>query len=119
MEITFDAPIHKLEKRFDAVGWGLLFLLLAALSLPRGNAEYVSAAAVGALMLVNNLARRLMDVPVRWFSVALGASMLIGGSAAVFGLHMDVFVLFFAIAGVVTLAGALAPGRRTKEATAD
>ena len=118
IEITFDEPIHHLEKRFDAVGWGLLFLLFAALSLPNGNAEYASAAAVGALMLVNNLARRLMDVPVRWFSVVLGASFLIGGTTAVYGIKMDVLALFFAIGGVVLIAGAFVPGGRTKEAAA-
>ena len=81
----------ELQKRFDDIGWGLLFLLFAALALPNGNAEYASAAAVGGLMLLLNLVRIVMDVPVRWFSVVLGASMLVGGSAAEFGVKMDVF----------------------------
>ena len=118
MERTSEQPIHNLEKRFDAIGWGLLFLLFAALSLPNGNAEYASVAAIGALMLANNAARRLMDVPVRWFSVVLGASMLIGGTAAIYGLKMDVLALFFAIGGLVLIVGAFVPSRRTREATA-
>jgi hypothetical protein len=107
MDEKVDTRIRELEKRFDSVGWGLLFLLFAALALPNGNAEYASAAAVGGLMLALNGVRIAMDVPVRWFSVVLGASMLIGGSAAVAGVKMDVFVIFFALAGVVTIAGAL------------
>jgi hypothetical protein len=116
MDGTTDRRIHDLEKRFDGVGWGLLLLLFAALALPSGNAEYASAAAVGGLMLLLNGVRIAMDVPVRWFSVVLGASMLIGGSAAIFGVEMDVFVLFFALAGVITIAGALVHRERPRPA---
>jgi hypothetical protein len=112
MNGTGDTRIQELQKRFDGVGWGLLFLLFAALALPNGNVEYASAAAVGGSMLLLNVVRIATDVPVRWFSVILGASMLVGGSAAIFGVKMDVFVLFFALAGLVTIAGAF---RKTGE----
>lgn len=106
MNGSVGARSHDVEQRFDTVGWGLLFLLFAALALPRGNVEYVSVATVGGLMLALNVARRAMDVPVRWFSVILGASMLAGGAAAVLGVKTDLFVVFFALAGLVTIAGA-------------
>jgi len=112
MDGTGDTRIEALQERFDGVGWGLLFLLFAALALPNGNVEYASAAAVGGLMLLLNLVRIAMDVPVRWFSVILGASMLVGGGMAIFGVKMDIFVLFFALAGLVTIAGAF---RKTGE----
>ena len=104
---------HKLElqNRFDTVGWGLLFLLFGVLALPNGTAQYVSAAAVGAAMLGLNGLRILVAVPVRWFSVILGAAFVAGGSGAMAGMHMDVFVVFFVLAGVVTIVGALVKPR--------
>jgi hypothetical protein len=107
MHGTNDARIEELQDRFDSIGWGLLFLLFAALALPNGSVEYASAAAVGGLMLALNGVRIVMSVPVRWFSVALGAVMLVAGSGALVGVKMDVFVLFFAAAGLITIAGAL------------
>jgi hypothetical protein len=106
MDGTVDARIQELQERFDGIGWGLLFLLFAALALPNGNAEYASAAVVGGLMLMLNGVRIAMGVPVRWLSVVLGTVMLVAGSSALVGVKMDVFVLFFALAGLVTIAGA-------------
>lgn len=106
MNGSLGARKHDLQGRFDAVGWGLLFLFFAALALPSGNVEYVSVAALGGLMLALNVVRVAVDVPIRWFSVILGASMLVGGGAAVLGVKMDLFVIFFALAGLVTIAGA-------------
>ncbi len=108
-----DSRTRELERRFDNVGWGLLFLLFAALALPNGTAQYATAAAVGAAMLGLNGARVVAAVPVRWFSIVLGGAFLIGGSGALAGVHMDVFLLFFVLAGVVTIAGAILPTRRT------
>lgn len=108
--------IHKmgLDSKYDTVGWGLLFLLLGALALPNGTAEYGSVAVVGAAMLGLNGFRVVAGLPVRWVSIILGTVMLVAGTGALTGLHLDVFVLFFLLAGVVTIAGALIrPGRTT------
>jgi hypothetical protein len=107
-----DPHKKELEERLDSVGWGLLFLLFGALALPNGTAEYASAAIVGAVMLGLNAARIVLDVPVRWFSIILGTVMAVAGSGALAGVHMDVFVLFFVFAGVVTIAGAALKPRR-------
>jgi hypothetical protein len=112
MNKTKNPSKRELEDRFDTVGWGLLFLLFGALALPNGTAEYASAAVVGAAMVGLNLVRVFVDLPVRWFSIILGAVMLVAGTGALAGLHMDVFVLFFILAGVVTIAGALIGPRR-------
>ena len=108
---TMDPRKRELQNTFDNVGWGLLFFLFAVLALPSGTAEYVSAAAVGAAMLGLNGLRILVAVPVRWFSVILGAAFVAGGSGAMAGMHMDVFVVFFVLAGVVTIVGALVKPR--------
>lgn len=116
MSETMDLRKQELARRFDNVGWGLLFLLIAVLALPNGMTQYIAAAAVGAAMVGLNGLRVLAGVAVRWFSVFLGASFLLGGSGAAAGLHMDVFLLFFAIAGAVTIFGAIiAPRRATAQ----
>lgn len=107
-----DPHKRELEGRLDSVGWGLLFLLFGALALPNGIVEYASAAAVGAVMLALNVLRIVLDVPVRWFSIILGTVMAVAGSGALAGVHMDVFVLFFVLAGAVTIGGAIAKPRR-------
>lgn len=102
-----DAHKRDLESRFDSVGWGLLFLFLAALAIPQGTAEYVAVAVIGGLMLLLNAIRVTLDVSVSWFSVILGSAMLAAGGGALTGVHMDFFALIFVIAGVVTISGAL------------
>jgi hypothetical protein len=109
---TMDPHRRGLEDRLDTVGWGLIFLLLGALALPNGTAEYAAAAAVGVAMLGLNALRIVLDVPVRWFGIILGTVMAVAGSCALVGVKMDVFVLFFAFAGVVTIAGAVLRPRR-------
>ena len=106
MSGSMGARIDEMQQRFDAIGWGLLFLSLAALALPSGNVEYVSVAVLGGLMLALNIGRMAMDVPVRWFTVIVGASMLVAGGAAVLGVKVDLVVLVFVMAGLVTIAGA-------------
>jgi hypothetical protein len=113
--VAKDTKAKKLAQRLDSASWGLLFLLVAALSLPNGNLEYVSAASVGAAMVGLNIARRALGIEIGWFSLILGAAFMIGGTAAVFGMKMDVFVLFFALAGAVMIVGAVVGRDRDRD----
>ncbi len=90
----------------------MLFLLFGALALPSGTVEYASVAATGAAMLGLNGLRIVLAAPIRWFTTTLGTSMLVAGGSALAGVRMDVFVLFFVIAGAVTIAAALVGPRR-------
>jgi hypothetical protein len=109
---TIDVQTKELRDRLDTVGWGLLFLLFGALALPNGRLEYAAAAAIGAAMLGLNGLRIVKTVPVRWSSIILGAVMVVAGGGALAGVKIDVFVLFFVLAGGVTIAGAVVqPGR--------
>lgn len=116
MERVANPAKHELERRLDSVGWGLLFLLVGVLALPNGTAEYAFAAGIGATMLGLNVVRVLLAVPVRWFSIILGAAFLAGGIGALAGLHMDIFVLFFVVAGAVTIVGAILKPKMATEA---
>jgi hypothetical protein len=80
--------------------------------MPNGTTQYAAAVAVGAAMLGLNLVRIFAAVPIRWFSVILGGSFLIGGTGALAGVHMDVVVVFFVLAGIVAIAGAVVGPRR-------
>ena len=106
-----------LEKRFDNIGWGLLFLAFGALALPNGPAEYAAVALVGTAMLALNGVRLLAGVPIRWFSTVLGATGLIAGTLALDGVRVDAFALFFVILGGATIVAAIAlPARRSMPA---
>jgi hypothetical protein len=96
-----------LASRLDSVGWGLLFFLVAAVALPRGTTEYAVLAAIGAAMVLLNVTRVATGIGPMWFSSILGASLLVGGVAALGGIHTDVVVLFFLFAGIVTVAVAI------------
>jgi hypothetical protein len=111
MGTSIDPHKRELEKRFESVGWGLLFLLFGALALPNGTTEYAAAALVGGALVALNVARVALGIEIAWFGAILGMAFLIGGVGALEGLHLDVFVLFFAIAGLVTIAAALVPSR--------
>jgi hypothetical protein len=104
-----------LEDRFDDIGWGLLFLLVAALALPNGTAEYVSVAGLGAGMVGLNVARRVAGIHVRWFTVVLGVTALTAGILALIGIHrVDAFALFFVFLGALTIAAAIVrPSRQS------
>jgi hypothetical protein len=108
---TIDVQTKELQDRLDTIGWGLLFLLFGALALPNGRLEYAAAAAIGVAMLGLNGLRIVKAVPVRWLSIILGVVMVVAGGGALAGIKMDVFVLFFAVAGVATIAGAVVQPR--------
>jgi hypothetical protein len=108
-----DPQKKELEKRFESVGWGLLFLLVGAVSMPNGTAEYAAVAGIGAALVLLNVARVALHMEIAWFGATLGASLLIAGVGALAGFHMDAFVLFFAIGGLVTILAAIArPSRK-------
>lgn len=102
-----DRPQPGLAARFDTAGWGLLFVLVGALAMPNGTAEYLAVAAVGALMLALNAGRVVAGVPVRWFSIILGSVTLVAGAGAMAGIRIDAFVLFFFALGIATVIGAV------------
>ncbi len=65
------AQVRPLAARFDAAGWGLLFIMFGALALPRGMTEFALVAGAGAAMIGLNALRVAYGVPVSWFDVKL------------------------------------------------
>ncbi len=84
-----------LNRRYEAIAWGALFILIGAdlfvpgLLLPYG----IATLGIGIILLGLNLARRLSGIPVNGFSVALGLLSLAEGAVsllrALLGIHIN------------------------------
>ena len=70
-EIAMD-NIKTLNKRYEAVAWGLIFLLIGGFSLVPGDQTGLVLLGVGIIFLGLNLVRNLNGIPVNWFSITLG-----------------------------------------------
>lgn len=95
------------RKTFESIGWGLIFLLLSTLAWPGGTVQYAGIAGVGALLLALNVAILRSGRQFDLFTTVLGATALLGGAAALGGLKLDLFAVFFGVLGVVVLAVAI------------
>jgi hypothetical protein len=102
-----------LEDRFQTAVEGALLLLLAALFLPTGTAEFAGVAAAGALLLLLNVGRLLAGIQARWFSVTVGAWAVTCGLFALGGLRLNAMAVFFLFLGIVVLGSAALEGRGT------
>ena len=71
--------INTLNRNFEAIAWGALFIWwgITALvpSLPNGT----TAIGIGLILIVVNVARRLTNVPISSFSITIGILALIWG----------------------------------------
>jgi len=63
--------IKTLDQRYDAIGWGALFLYVGILSLIPGVPPGTGALGIGVILLGLNLARYLSKIPTNGFSTAL------------------------------------------------
>jgi len=64
--------LKTLNKRYEAVAWGLIFLLLGGFSLVPGDQTGLVLLGVGVIFLGLNLVRNINGIPVNWFSIVLG-----------------------------------------------
>lgn len=94
-------------KVFESVGWGLIFLLLSTLAWPGGPIRYAGIATVGALLLALNAVIVRSGRRFDLFTTAIGATALLGGTAALGGLRLDLFAVFFGVLGAIVLVAAV------------
>jgi len=82
------------DKRYQAIAWGALFILIGSLSLIPGNQTSLAILGSGAILLGLNLARSLRNMPVNRLSLTLGgAAFLTGGLVLIgskLGFHYDI-----------------------------
>ena len=74
--------IKTLNKRYEAVAWGAMFILLGGLSLIPGEQNDVFVLGIGVILLGLNLARYLSKMPMNGVTIALGIMAFVLGMVA-------------------------------------
>jgi hypothetical protein len=94
-----------LDKRLDALGWGLFLIMLGGLWLaPEGTIpEGAWLIGTGLIILGLSVVRYLNGIEVSWFWIGLGVLALGTGLSALLGLSLPVFPILLIIAGAATI----------------
>lgn len=101
----------------DAIGWGVLFVVVGVVLLAPGLPTGSWLVAAGAVMILMCVVRAARGLPVEWFTAICGAVAFVGGGAAILGLQGAAGPLALVAAGVAVIA--LAFLRSDRVATAD
>lgn len=101
--------IKNLNRNFDAIGWGALFIWwgisVLVTSLPVGTV----AIGTGVILIAVNLARKLSGVPISRFSTTVGILALIWGVLELVGVllslpfELPIFAILLIVLGVIVL----------------
>ena len=110
---------HQLDKRYQAIAWGTLFILIGSLNLIPGDQTNLALLGSGAILLGLNLARSRSSIRMNGFTIVLGAvAFLTGGLALIgsrLGLHYEIELLPVVLIAVGVYW--LWPSRRTDESS--
>lgn len=100
-----DAFKEALNKRLDAIGWGLFLIMIGGLWLaPEGMVpEGAWPIGTGLIILGLSIVRYLNGIEVGWFWIGLGILALGTGVGELVGLSLPVFPILLIIAGAATL----------------
>ena len=104
---------QKINRNFDAIGWGALFIWwgisVLVTSLPVGTV----ALGTGVILIGVNVARKLSGVPMSRFSTTVGILALVWGVLEMVGVllslpfELPVFAILLVVLGVIVLWPAL------------
>ncbi len=102
-----------LNRNFEAIAWGALFIwwgiTVLIPSLPNGT----GLIGVGLILLGVNAARYLNGVAISWFSTTIGILALVWGGLELAGavlslpFELPVFAILLIVLGLIVLAGQL------------
>jgi hypothetical protein len=104
-----------LNRRYEAIAWGAVFVLIGVLSLIPGEQNDIAVMGIGIILLGLNLARRLNKIPVNVATIVLGIAALIAGLLAVlrpllnFPFRVQLFPILLLAIGVIFFIGGLKP----------
>jgi hypothetical protein len=110
------AQKRELSRKLDAIGWGLFFLMLGAIWLAPGdwisedNWFMAAAIGVGAILIVMNIVRVLVEVKPSIGAMVLGVLILAWGVAGYYGTDLPFFPILFLLIGVGIIASAARRG---------
>ncbi len=105
MTLATETLRHELDRRLDAAGWGLFFLMSGALLLIPGVPDGTWLAGVGAILIGLSAIRWLTGLAVSWFAVILGVVALASGAGAIAGVSVPGFALLLISCGLAIVAG--------------
>lgn len=75
-----DDKLEEIKKKYDVIGWGLLFLLIGILSFVSGDKWNIFFIGLGAIIIVKNIVLyAVYKISPEWFMVIIGAIVLIIG----------------------------------------
>jgi hypothetical protein len=101
--------LNALNRRYEAVAWGILFIWIGIAWLIPGDANGIGWLGIGVILIGLNVVRRLHHIPMNWFSNALGVIALVIGVTKqildLLGKHivLPLFPVLFIVIGVLFL----------------
>jgi hypothetical protein len=114
--------MNKLNRRYETIAWGALFLWVGARDLLPGLPIGTGMLGIGLILLGINLARRLSDLPINGVSTALGITACLVGAVELFrslqGMQVELpfFPVLLVMIGVGFLAHSLTGMKTAKTA---
>ena len=106
-----------LDRRYDAIGWGALFIWWGITELIQVLPDGSGAIGVGLILLGVNAARTRNGIPTSSFSMTLGILALVWGGLELAGavlslpFEIPVFAILLIVLGMMILAGELTRNR--------
>ena len=106
-----------LNRRYDAIGWGALFIWWGITELFQFLPDGSGAIGIGLILLGVNVARSRNGIPTSNFSTVLGILALVWGGLELAGavlslpFEIPVFAILLIVLGMMILAGELTRNR--------
>lgn len=100
----------ELERRVDAVGWGVVFIAMGAVLLLPDLPANTWLVAVGLVLVGASVVRAVLGLRIVWLTMVCGIASLVGGVTALAGLESAAWPLALIAVGGAVLVIAL--GRR-------
>ncbi len=107
MRYTIDPRKHELNRRLEAISWGLFLIMLGGLALVHTVPEGTWLLGAGCIMLGLNAVRLLVGIRISWFTVILGTIAVLSGLSSVAGVSIPVWPLLVILLGLALIVQAV------------
>jgi hypothetical protein len=105
---------HDLAKKLDAAGWGLFFIWVGIAFLADFGIG-IGLLGVGVITLVEQAARRYLDLKLEGFWVVVGLLFVVGGLWELFEAEIGLVPIILIVVGVALLVSAFRGKRQSKK----
>jgi hypothetical protein len=100
----------KLDQKLDSIGWGLFFLWVGT-ALLLGIGWGFGLLGVGAIVVGEQIARRVLGLAMNGFWVVIGVVFLLGGVSELIHIEITLLPVILIFAGIALLLSVLRPGK--------